>query len=113
MSTTHRLGFPRISKKRQLKRALETYGQATLSPQQLTSTGKALRAEHWVLQQKADIDLVPVDDFAFYDHVLNTSLLFGVVSQRHQSTDGSIDFDAQFRIGRGRAPTARWHLPVI
>jgi 5-methyltetrahydropteroyltriglutamate--homocysteine methyltransferase len=45
MSTTHRLGFPRIGKKRQVKRALEAYGQATLSKQALIATGKALRAE--------------------------------------------------------------------
>jgi len=105
MSITHNLGFPRIGKKRQLKHALEAYWQGQLTQQQLIATGKALRAEHWQLQQKAGISLVPVGDFAFYDHVLNTSLLFGVVPKRHQSADGSIDFDTQFRIGRGRAPT--------
>ncbi|WP_306523855.1 5-methyltetrahydropteroyltriglutamate--homocysteine S-methyltransferase [Rheinheimera sp.] len=105
MSTTHSLGFPRIGNKRQLKRALEQYWQGEISQEQLQNIGAQLRADHWQLQQQAGIDLVPVGDFAYYDHVLNTSLLFGVVPKRHQTADGQIDFDCQFRIGRGRAPT--------
>jgi 5-methyltetrahydropteroyltriglutamate--homocysteine methyltransferase len=105
MSVTHNLGFPRIGKKRQLKRALEAYWQGSISQQELIATGKALREEHWKLQQNAGVDLVTVGDFAFYDHVLNTSLLFGVVPERHRTADGSLDFDTQFRIGRGRAPS--------
>lgn len=44
-------------------------------------------------------------DFAWYDHVLTTSLLLGNVPPRHQNKDGSVDIDTLFRIGRGRAPT--------
>lgn len=44
-------------------------------------------------------------DFAWYDHVLTTSLLLGNVPARHQNKDGSVDIDTLFRIGRGRAPT--------
>ena len=65
--------------------------------------GKTLRAEHWQLQQQAGIDLLPVGDFAWYDHVLATSLLFGVVPERHQNDDGSIDLDTLFRVARGRS----------
>jgi 5-methyltetrahydropteroyltriglutamate--homocysteine methyltransferase len=105
MSITHTLGFPRIGNKRQLKRALEAYWQGKISQQELETTGKSLRAAHWLMQKDAGIDLVPVGDFAYYDHVLNTSLLFGVIPARHQLDDSDVDFDTQFRMGRGRAPT--------
>lgn len=64
-----------------------------------------MRARHWDQQKQAGIDLLPVGDFARYDHVLTTSLLLGNVPQRHQNNDGSVDIDTLFRIGRGRAPT--------
>ncbi len=44
-------------------------------------------------QKQAGIDLLPVGDFARYDHVLTTSLLLGNVPQRHQNNDGSVDID--------------------
>lgn len=69
------------------------------------AVGRELRARHWQQQQQAGVDLVPVGDFAWYDHVLTTSLLLGNVPARHQNQDGSIDLDTLFRIGRGRAPT--------
>lgn len=69
--------------------------------------GRELRARHWQQQQQAGVDLVPVGDFAWYDHVLTTSLLLGNVPERHQNADGSIDIDTLFRIGRGRAPTGK------
>lgn len=64
-----------------------------------------MRARHWDQQKQAGIDLLPVGDFARYDHVLTTSLLLGNVPARHQNKDGSVDIDTLFRIGRGRAPT--------
>ena len=99
----HNLGFSRIGRKRQLKRALEAYWQGDITQPQLLQTGKTLRNEHWQLQQQAGIDLLPVGDFAWYDHVLATSLLLGVVPDRHQNDDGSIDLDSLFRIARGRS----------
>jgi len=53
------------------------------------------------------VDLLPVGDFAWYDHVLTTSLLLGNVPARHQNDDGSVDLDTLFRLGRGRAPTGK------
>lgn len=52
-----------------------------------------MRARHWDQQKQAGIDLLPVGDFAWYDHVLTTSLLLGNVPQRHQNNDGSVDID--------------------
>lgn len=104
---SHTLGFPRIGVERELKKALERYWSGDIDRESLLTTGRELRARHWQQQQEAGIDLLPVGDFAWYDHVLATSLLLGNVPQRHLSEDGKIDIDTLFRIGRGRAPTGK------
>ncbi|MCS3434461.1 5-methyltetrahydropteroyltriglutamate--homocysteine S-methyltransferase [Klebsiella sp. BIGb0407] len=101
----HTLGFPRIGLRRELKKAQESYWAGNLSREELLATGRELRARHWEQQKQAGVELVPAGDFAWYDHVLTTSLLLGNVPARHQNQDGSVDIDTLFRIGRGRAPT--------
>ncbi|MDN0112113.1 5-methyltetrahydropteroyltriglutamate--homocysteine S-methyltransferase [Yersinia mollaretii] len=101
----HTLGFPRVGLKRELKKAQESYWAGNSTQEELLNVGRELRARHWQQQQQAGVDLLPVGDFAWYDHVLTTSLLLGNVPERHQNADGSIDLDTLFRIGRGRAPT--------
>jgi len=101
--TTHSLGFARIGVKRELKKALEAYWNGHSSAETLQQTAEQLRARHWQLQQQNGIDLLPVGDFALYDHVLNTSLLFGVVAKRHGGAAAAHAFDTQFVIGRGRS----------
>ena len=101
----HTLGFPRIGLRRELKKALESYWAGDSTQQALLATGRELRARHWQQQKEAGVDLLPVGDFAWYDHVLTTSLLLGNVPARHQNKDGTVDLDTLFRLGRGRAPT--------
>lgn len=101
----HTLGFPRIGLRRELKKAQESYWAGSISRAELLATGRELRSRHWEQQKQAGIELIPVGDFAWYDHVLTTSLLLGNVPVRHQNQDGSVDIDTLFRIGRGRAPT--------
>lgn len=101
----HTLGFPRVGLRRELKKAQESYWAGNSTQEDLLAVGRELRARHWEQQQQAGVDLLPVGDFAWYDHVLTTSLLLGNVPARHQNQDGSVDLDTLFRIGRGRAPT--------
>ena len=101
----HTLGFPRVGLRRELKKAQESYWAGNATREELLAVGRELRARHWEQQKQAGIDLLPVGDFAWYDHVLTTSLLLGNVPARHQNNDGSVDIDTLFRIGRGRAPT--------
>ncbi|MDE1188597.1 MAG: 5-methyltetrahydropteroyltriglutamate--homocysteine S-methyltransferase [Pantoea sp.] len=101
----HTLGFPRIGLRRELKKAQESYWAGNSSQEDLLAVGRELRARHWQQQKEAGVNLLPVGDFAWYDHVLTTSLLLGNVPARHQNKDGSVDLDTLFRLGRGRAPT--------
>lgn len=100
----HTLGFPRVGLHRELKKAQESYWAGNSTQEELLAVGRELRARHWQQQHEAGVDLLPVGDFAWYDHVLTTSLMLGNVPARHQNKDGSVDLDTLFRLGRGRAP---------
>ena len=101
----HTLGFPRVGLRRELKKAQERYWAGNATQEELLAVGRELRARHWQQQKEAGVDLLPVGDFAWYDHVLTTSLLLGNVPARHQNPQGGVDLDTLFRIGRGRAPS--------
>ena len=75
----HTLGFPRVGLRRELKKAQESYWAGNSTREELLAVGRELRARHWDQQKQAGIDLLPVGDFAWYDHVLTTSLLLGNV----------------------------------
>ena len=104
MSIVHNLGFPRIGARREMKRAVESYWKGDLDEAGLRTTGRELRARHWQLQADAGLDMVPVGDFTWYDHVLDMSVLLGVVPQRFGVAAGQVDFKTYFRMARGRAP---------
>ncbi|SNY98699.1 5-methyltetrahydropteroyltriglutamate--homocysteine S-methyltransferase [Halomonas sp. hl-4] len=109
MTVSHILGYPRIGAQRELKKATEAYWQGDCSRQTLEATGRELRLRHWRDQQAAGLDLVSVGDFAFYDQVLNVSVLLGAVPERFNASRevaaGDVDLDAAFRMARGRAPS--------
>uniref|UniRef100_UPI003D06F4C0 5-methyltetrahydropteroyltriglutamate-- homocysteine S-methyltransferase n=1 Tax=Alcaligenes faecalis TaxID=511 RepID=UPI003D06F4C0 len=108
MTIIHNLGFPRMGEQRELKRSLEAYWAGQLSQQELLDTGKALRARHWDLQNKAGLDTVPVGDFAWYDQILEWSTLLGAVPARFGQADNApVSLDTLFRMARGRAPSRR------
>lgn len=106
MMKIHALGYPRIGKKRELKFALEKYWRKKTDSGELLDLAARLRQENWQTQQEAGIDLLPVGDFALYDHVLNTSLLLGAVPPRFVDSDCT-ELDLEFRIARGRAPSGK------
>jgi 5-methyltetrahydropteroyltriglutamate--homocysteine methyltransferase len=101
---THILGFPRIGADRELKRAVEAYWAGRIDRDTLEATGRDLRARHWRLQAEAGLDFVAVGDFAFYDHVLDTTALLGAIPARFSPPAGEVDLDTLFRMARGRAP---------
>ncbi|HBO4735712.1 TPA: 5-methyltetrahydropteroyltriglutamate--homocysteine S-methyltransferase [Pseudomonas aeruginosa] len=82
MAVAHNLGFPRIGRDRELKKALEAFWKGELDEAGLRAVGKQLRATHWQVQRDAGIELLPVGDFAWYDQVLTHSLTFGVIPER-------------------------------
>ena len=63
---------------RDLKKATEAYWAGKLSQSDLLAEGKRIRLAHWKIQKDAGIDVIPSNDFSFYDHVLNHIQFFGV-----------------------------------
>lgn len=105
MNVAHVLGFPRIGAARELKTALEGYWRGELAQAGLLDIGRELRRCHWQCQRDAGLDFVTVGDFSFYDHVLDTSALLGVVPPRFGWHGGALDLDTYFRMARGAAPS--------
>lgn len=94
------LGFPRIGGKRELKKITEAYWGGKASQEDLLKTGKELRAHNWKLQKDAGVDIIPSNDFSFYDQILDTSLLFNVIPERYSKYELS-SIDTLFAMGRG------------
>ena len=96
-------GFPRIGANRELKMATEGFWSGQRSEEDLLGTARTLRAENWKLQRDAGIDLIPSNDFSFYDQVLDTIALVGAVPARYEwDGSGDVDLETYFAMARGR-----------
>jgi 5-methyltetrahydropteroyltriglutamate--homocysteine methyltransferase len=84
------LGFPRMGADRELKKANEAYWAGKLSQEDLVKEASRLRLEHWKIQKDAGVDIIPSNDFAFYDHLLDHIQLFNVSSRPFSITSLSL-----------------------
>jgi 5-methyltetrahydropteroyltriglutamate--homocysteine methyltransferase len=103
MSLANVSGFPRIGRNRELKFATEGYWSGQTSADELAATAKAIRVENWKLMQDAGIDLIPSNDFSYYDQVLDAIALVGAVPERYGWSGGQVDLDTYFAMARGDA----------
>ncbi len=95
------LGFPRIGPRRELKKAIEAYWANKISQDELLDTAKRLRAATWDRQKAAGIDVIPSNDFSFYDQVLDTSIMVGAIPEVYQSVGAGDPLDVYFAMARG------------
>ncbi|MCC6580807.1 MAG: 5-methyltetrahydropteroyltriglutamate--homocysteine S-methyltransferase, partial [Phycisphaeraceae bacterium] len=102
---TQNLGYPRIGANRELKRAIEAYWKGRCSRTELGAAGAAIRRASWRAQQAAGIDLIPSNDFSFYDQVLDTCALVGAVPRRFNWQSQTVSLDTIFTMARGAPPT--------
>lgn len=80
---TNILGYPRIGSHRELKKACENYWSGKISEEQLLKEGASSRALNWYLQKESKIDLIPSNDFSFYDQVLDLAVSLGAIPKRY------------------------------
>jgi 5-methyltetrahydropteroyltriglutamate--homocysteine methyltransferase len=101
---THNLGYPRIGSQRELKKACELYWSGKTTIKNLFQTGRNLRQENWQLQKNAGIDLIPSNDFSFYDQVLDMSLTVSAIPERYHEVmlnKNNSELDLYFAMARG------------
>ncbi len=96
---TSNLGFPRLGRKREWKKAIEGYWTNKYDLETLHQQLTDLHKENLLLQKNYNLSSIPVGDFSLYDHILDTSLLFNIIPERFQGRD--IDDDLLFDIARG------------
>ncbi|MDM1050413.1 MULTISPECIES: 5-methyltetrahydropteroyltriglutamate--homocysteine S-methyltransferase [Sphingobacterium] len=105
MLLTNNLGYPRVGAFRELKKANEAYWAKKISAEELLQAGLKIREGNWKTQQEAGIDLIPSNDFSFYDQVLDLSLTVGAIPARYNSLLNKIDrqynLDLYFAMARG------------
>ena len=101
MATALNLGFPRIGAHRELKRAVEGYWNGSLTQDELLDSARALRKSHWQTQADRGLDVIPSNDFSYYDQVLDTCALVGAVPSRFPWEGDTVDLDTYFAMARG------------
>lgn len=100
MMKTSVIGFPRVGTLRELKFASEKYFKHEITAQELTGIAADLRHRHWMTQVAAGIGFIPCNDFSFYDIVLDTAVLLGIVPKRYRELNVS-KLDTYFAMARG------------
>lgn len=94
------IGFPRIGNLRELKFATEKYFKHQISQERLQTVAKEIREKQWRLLKENGIDLIPSNDFSFYDTLLDSAALFNIIPSRYKELNLS-DLDTYFAMARG------------
>lgn len=95
------VGYPRIGENREWKKCLELFWAGELTESQFTSKMEEIRLSHLRKQQEKGIDLIPVGDFSYYDHVLDTAVMFGLIPTRFKTEGKQLSLQTYFEIARG------------
>lgn len=94
------VGYPRIGVNRELKFAVESYFKGNIDSNELFSTGKKLRDEYWSKQKESGLDIIPSNDFSYYDNMLDMAFLLNIIPQKYKDL-GLSPLDTYFAMARG------------
>lgn len=100
MSKSFVTGFPRIGEQRELKFALESFWAGKTSFGEVEKVAAELKKRHWNYQIDAKVDLISVNDFSYYDLMLDNIITFGAIPPRFAGLSG---YDLYFSMARGNA----------
>jgi 5-methyltetrahydropteroyltriglutamate--homocysteine methyltransferase len=101
------LGYPRIGRRRELKKAVESFWAGRISSDELEASAAELRAttrERLVTLGLGRTDSSIPEAFSYYDQMLDAAVTVGAVPSRFARLvrpDGSVDLAGYFTIARG------------
>ncbi len=96
---TYVVGFPRIGEQRELKKALEAYWAGKIGKAELQNVASDLRKRHWIYQKNAGIDLISINDFSFYDNMIDAMVMLNATPAKYDDVKNCMD--KNFSMARG------------
>jgi 5-methyltetrahydropteroyltriglutamate--homocysteine methyltransferase len=108
------LGYPRIGRRRELKKAVEAFWAGRIDAVELEAAAATLRRatrERLTGLGLGRIDSAIPESFSFYDQVLDAQVAVGAIPARFQylvDADGHLDLAGYFTLARGAGD----HLPL-
>ncbi|MEN2737270.1 5-methyltetrahydropteroyltriglutamate--homocysteine S-methyltransferase [Microbacterium sp. X-17] len=106
------IGYPRIGRRRELKKAVEAFWAGQTTAEELEATAAGLRAttrERLAALGLGRDDAAIPESFSFYDQVLDAAVTVGAIPSRFAdlaAADGSVDLAGYFTIARGEGEKA-------
>jgi 5-methyltetrahydropteroyltriglutamate--homocysteine methyltransferase len=94
-STVH--GYPRIGPDRELKRACESHWRGRTTARELDAVAAGLRLGVHAQLREAGVDDLPSNTFSYYDHVLDTAVMFDLVPARFAPPAAARDREEELR----------------
>ncbi len=95
------LGYPRIGENREWKKILELFWSGEINENQFLIEMETIRLSNLRKQQEKGITLIPVGDFSYYDHVLDTAFMFNLIPTRFINGENKPSLQTYFDIARG------------
>ncbi|OLP19927.1 5-methyltetrahydropteroyltriglutamate--homocysteine S-methyltransferase [Leptolyngbya sp. 'hensonii'] len=96
---TATLGYPRIGRNREVKKALEAFWSHKSDAETLLQTVREVELANWKTQLEAGINRIGIGDTTLYDHVLDWSVRLGLIPDRFRHLSG---LDQYFAMARGK-----------
>ncbi|MCB1196726.1 5-methyltetrahydropteroyltriglutamate--homocysteine S-methyltransferase, partial [bacterium] len=72
--------------------------------EELIKVGNSIKSKNWQMQQQAGIDLIPSNDFSFYDQILDHTFAFNAIPERFSNlpfSNSKLKLDLYFAMARG------------
>ena len=95
---TWAFGYPKLGEKREYKKLLEGFWSGKISEEEFLKGIEDLEA-YRLNTYKQFVDSIPVGELNFYDFMLDTALMFGVIPERFKGKEG---LELYYDMARGK-----------